>query len=460
MAYHIERFYDKGLAHAAYAVLSDGEMALIDPARDPQPYYEFAQRHGARITAVIETHPHADFVSSHAEISAATGAPVYVNPLVQAGYPHFPFAEGGEPVRVGAVTLRALHTPGHSPDSLCAVLDDEQGRTVAVFTGDTLFVGDVGRPDLREDLPSVMADGRPVREVLAEQMFDSTRNKLMPLPAATRVLPAHGPGSLCGKSLGTELESTIGHEAATNAALQLREKAAFVRELLADQPFVPKYFPNSVRLNKAGARPLAEALEAAPRLAPDAALESGVLVVDTRPSAAFREGHLPGALNLPDGGKFETWLGSVVGPQEPYYLIAETAEALDVVLRKAAKIGYEANVRGILTTPPAARLTARGTLADPADARTAPEQFTIVDVRNASEFSQRLFADTHEIPLHQLRERVAEIPTEKPILIHCAGGYRSAAGVSIVQAAYPAATVLDLSEAVTTFPVLEKSLSD
>jgi hydroxyacylglutathione hydrolase len=456
--HHIERFYDKGLAHASYAVVSNGEIALIDPARDPQPYYAYATAQNARITAVIETHPHADFVSSHAEISATTGAPVYVSPKVGAAYPHQPFAEGGTAVQIGEATLRALDTPGHSPDSICVVLENAAGEPEAVFTGDTLFVGATGRPDLREDLPATdAATGRPARDILAEQLFESLRGKLMPLPATTRVLPAHGPGSLCGKAVSNELESTIGNENAYNAALQLRERAAFVADLLADQPFVPKYFPASVNLNKAGAPALETALAAVPRLAPDAALAPGVLVVDTRPAAQFRAGHLPGSLNLPDGGKFETWLGSVVGPQEPYYLLTADDAATDVLLRKAAKIGYEQRIKGALTPPPADRLTANGTLADADAIRADSSGYTVVDVRNESEFAQKLFPGAIEIPLHQLRERLAEIPTDRPILVHCAGGYRSAAGASIISAAYPGTPVEDLSDAVTTFPVLQQS---
>jgi hydroxyacylglutathione hydrolase len=335
------------------------------------------------------------------------------------------------------------------------VLDNEAGVPEAVFTGDTLFVGATGRPDLREDLPATdAATGRPARDILADQLFESLRSKLMPLPAATRVLPAHGPGSLCGKATGTELESTIGNEAATNAALQLRERAAFVADLLADQPFVPKYFPASVNLNKMGAPSLAAALAAVPRLAADAALEPGVLIVDTRPAAAFRSGHLPGAINLPDGGKFETWLGSVVAPDEPYYLQATDDASIDLLLRKAAKIGYERHVKGAFATPSDHLLKAKGQLADAAAIRADTSGYTVVDVRNESEFAQKLFPDTIEIPLHQLRERLSEIPSEKPILVHCAGGYRSAAGASIIAAAFTKQQVEDLSEAVLTFPPL------
>lgn len=457
MPTHIERFYDKGLAHASYAVLADGEVALIDPARDPQPYYAFAAAHSARITAIIETHPHADFLSSHTEISAATGAPVYVSPRVGATYAHQPFAEGGAVVRVGRATLRALDTPGHSPDSICAVLESAAGDVEAVFTGDTLFVGATGRPDLRDDLPATdAASGRPARDILAEQLFDSVHRKLLALPAATRVLPAHGPGSLCGKQTGSELETTIGTEATHNAALQLRERAAFVADLLADQPFVPKYFTATVRANKAGAPPLEASLAAVPRLSPDAEPAPGTLVVDTRSPNDFRAGHLPGALNLPDGGKFETWLGSVVGPNESFYLLAPDEKALDTVLRKAAKIGYERLVKGALTTPPAARLTATSRLADADAVRADATGYTVVDVRNTSEFVNRLFPNSLEIPLPELRERVGDIPTDRPILVHCAAGYRSAAATSIIEAAHPGARVEDLSEAVTTFPVLEK----
>ncbi|WP_400191732.1 rhodanese-like domain-containing protein [Hymenobacter sp. B81] len=443
--YRIHQFYDKGLAHASYAVLSDRQMAVIDPGRDPQPYYDFADEHDARIVAVIETHPHADFVSSHLEIARETGATIYVSELVRAAYPHQAFDEGSR-ISLGQIELHAINTPGHSPDSICVLLIDEFANTRAIFTGDTLFVGDVGRPDLRED----EAVGGHKREELAGLMFDSTREKLMTLPGATKVYPAHGPGSLCGKTTSPDLDSTIGKELKTNYALQPMSREEFVRVLLEDQPFVPKYFGRDVQLNKQGAPAFEDSVRAVPRLLPGTELTPGVLVIDTRPAAQFRQGHLPGAVNLMDGGKFETWLGSIVGPREPFYLVADSQIGLDTVIRKAAKIGYETNIKGALLTPRELPATAPSVAVE--QVRQHPEQFTIVDIRNRAEARQPLFEGALLIPLPELRERVQEIPHDKPVLIHCAGGYRSAAGASIVQAALPAGTpVYDLGEAVNEF---------
>ncbi|RYU79445.1 MBL fold metallo-hydrolase [Hymenobacter persicinus] len=440
----IQQFYDKGLAHASYAIRAGRQIAIIDPGRDPQPYYDFADEHEARIIAVIETHPHADFVSSHLEIAEETDATIYCSKLVKASYPHHPF-DDGDRISLGPVELHAINTPGHSPDSISILLIDEFAHSRAVFTGDTLFVGDVGRPDLRES----EAVGGHLREQLAAQLYDSTRRKLMTLPPTTRVYPAHGPGSLCGKTTSTDLDSTIGKELKTNYALQPMSQDEFIKVLLEDQPFVPKYFGHDVQLNKAGALPFEDSIRAVPRLQPDAVLEPGVLVIDTRPQAEFKQGHLPGALNLQDGGKFETWLGSVVAPTEQFYLIADSQIALDTVIRKAAKIGYEGLIKGALLTP--AALPATSPVANVEHVRERPEDFTIVDIRNYAEAKQPVFANTLVIPLPELRERAHEVPTDKPILVHCAGGYRSAAGSSILEAALPGAEIYDLSDAITDF---------
>ncbi|MBD2715462.1 MBL fold metallo-hydrolase [Microvirga sp. STR05] len=440
----IQQFYDKGLAHASYAIRSGRQVAIIDPARDPQPYYDFADEHDAKIVAVIETHPHADFVSSHLEISQETGAIIYVSKLVRAGYPHQSF-DDGQRISLGTIELHAINTPGHSPDSISVLLMDEMAQTRAVFTGDTLFVGDVGRPDLRED-DNV---GGHSREDLAAQLYQSTRQKLMTLPATTKVYPAHGPGSLCGKTTSTDLDSTIGKEVKTNYALQPMSQEEFIKVLLEDQPFMPKYFGHDVVMNKLGALPFEDSIRAVPRLMPDAELEAGNIIIDTRPAAQFRAGHLPGAINLMDGGKFETWLGSVVGPQEPFYLVADSQIALDTVIRKTAKIGYESNIKGALLAP--RELPATSPAVDVEHVRQQPHDFTIVDIRNRTEAQQPVFDNALLIPLPELRERAHEVPTGKPILIHCAGGYRSAAGASIVQAALPGATVYDLGEAISTF---------
>ena len=443
-AVQIQQFYDKGLAHASYAVRCGRQIALIDPARDPQPYYDFADEHEANITAVIETHLHADFVSSHLEIAEETDATIYCSKLAGASYPHKNF-DDGDRIKLGNVELHAINTPGHSPDSISILLLDELAQSRAVFTGDTLFVGDVGRPDLRED----EAVGGHQREALAAQLYRSTRNKLMTLPSSTRVYPAHGPGSLCGKTTSTDLDSTIAKELKTNPALQPMSEGEFIKALLEDQPFAPKYFGHDVRLNKQGAPSFEDSIRAVPHLGSPDPLEPGVLLIDTRPAARFRAGHLAGALNVQDGLKFETWLGSIVGPQEKFYLLADTKIALDIVVRKTAKIGYEGNIKGALLAP--AALPEIAAAVEVALVREHPEQFTIVDIRNRTEAKVPVFANALIIPLPELRERAHEIPTDKPILVHCAGGYRSAAGSSIAQAVLPGAQVLDLGEAVTEF---------
>ncbi len=443
----IEQFEDKGLAHFSYAILSEGarEIVLIDPARDPQPYYDFAARQQARIVAVIETHPHADFVSSHPEIARQTGAIIRVSRLVGADYPHEPFDEGQE-LTIGQLTFRALNTPGHSPDSISIVLSRE-GQDVAVFTGDTLFVGDVGRPDLRENAGNVTAK----REELARQMYQSTRQKLMPLADAVVVYPAHGAGSLCGKALSGATSSTIGAEKIGNYALQPMNETEFVQTLLEDQPFIPKYFGYDVALNKAGAPDLQTSLNQVPRLAAGTPVRPGVLIVDTRPEAIFKQGHLRGALNIQNGGKFETWLGSVIGPEERFYLLAADVPTLEEVIRKAAKIGYEALIEAAGVAEPITEATMVPLDVD--QFRRAPDAYTIVDVRAASETRHEpLFAGALNIPLPELRERAGEVPAGKPVVVHCAGGYRSAVGASILEAALPDATVFDLSEAVKSFP--------
>ena len=442
----IEQFEDQGLAHFSYAILSEcaREIVLIDPARNPQPYYDYAQAHDAKIVAVIETHPHADFVSSHLEIARATGAVIRVSKLLGADYAHEAFDEG-DTFAVGKLTFRALNTPGHSPDSISIVLERE-GQDVAVFTGDTLFTGDVGRPDLREKAGNITAK----REELAKQLYHSLREKLMPLAAGVLVYPAHGAGSLCGKALSGANSSTIGAEKIGNPMLQPMSEEDFVKELLADQPFIPKYFGYDVALNKAGAPDYAPSVQQVKRLAPGAAREAGTVVVDTRPEAEFKKGHVEGAINIQQGGKFETWLGSIVGPEESFYLIAADEATREDLIQKTAKIGYESLIEGALVGTPATEATMP--VLDVNQFRQHPENYTIVDIRNPVEHrDEPIFNGSLNIPLPELRERAREIPTDKPVVVHCAGGYRSAAGSSIVADALPGTEVLDLREAVKSF---------
>ncbi|GAB3538092.1 rhodanese-like domain-containing protein [Pontibacter brevis] len=447
----IKQFEDKGLAHYSYAILSEEkkEIILIDPARDPQPYYEYAKANDARIVGVIETHPHADFISSHFEIHLETGATVYAHSLVEADYPHQAFDEGAE-LQLGEVKLKSLHTPGHSPDGVSIVLE-QNGVDEAVFTGDTLFIGDVGRPDLRESAGSVTAK----REELARQIYHSTREKLMKLQDEVVVYPAHGAGTLCGKGLSEASSSTIGAEKKTNYALQPMSEEAFVKLITEDQPFVPKYFGYNVALNKKGAPAYQESLKRVRRLEKNAEPETGAVVVDGRPQEQFKKSHRRGAINIQNGNKFETWLGSIVGPDEKFYLVTATEKALNELLEKAAKIGYDLNVAGAFLYD---KEGGEASSIFSKDAFTANQQdFTILDIRNNSETGAGKFFDQAlSIPLPELRERAHEIPGDKPVVVHCAGGYRSAVGSSVLESLLPV-EVLDMGEAVTELKEKQKA---
>ncbi len=426
-------------------------MALIDHARNPQPYYDFAKKQNSKITTVIETHPHADFVSSHLEIHNTTGATIYVSKLLGAEYEHQTF-DDGDAIVLGNITLKAINTPGHSPDSISIVAIDENGKENAVFTGDTLFIGDCGRPDLREQAGAITEK----RAELAKLMFHSLRNKLMTLPDDVLVYPAHGAGSLCGKGLSEQNSSTIGVEKIGNWSLQNFSEQEFVNELLADQPFIPKYFPHDVGINKKGAEAYATNIlkvhqretvsseEFANSLNPD------ILIIDTRPQEQFKKKHLKNAINLMNDTKFETWLGSIVNPNEPFYLIAENENILNQLIERTAKIGYEQQI--VL-----AFVLDYGNTEikyfDSNELKQNDEAFTIIDIRNHSEVKiNKIFANAIHIPLHELRERTNEIPVHKPIVVHCAGGYRSAAGSSIIKSKLNGTSqVYDLSKAVKQF---------
>jgi len=447
----IKQFEDKNLSHYSYAILSNGEIALIDPARDPQPYYEFAKKNNAKITAVIETHPHADFVSSHLEISKHTAASIYVSKLLGAEYPHQTF-DDGDALVLGKITLKAINTPGHSPDSISILAIDENGKEEAIFTGDTLFIGDCGRPDLREQAGAITAK----RNDLAQQMYHSLRDKLLVLQDHVLVYPAHGAGSLCGKGLSEANTSTIGAEKIGNWSLQPMKETEFVEQLLANQPFVPKYFPYDVGVNKSGASNYSESISkvnktgAVRNQADVKSLKKNLLIIDTRPQEQFKKSHIKNAINLMDDTRFETWLGSIVNPGEKFYLIAESETKLDTMIQRTAKIGYESQIEKAFTLEFAEHNTE---FFNSELLRSNENDFTIVDIRNPSEVEEKaIFANTIHIPLYELRERTNEIPFHKPILVHCAGGYRSAAGCSIIKANLNSdVAVYDLSEDVKLF---------
>lgn len=442
----IIQFEDKNLAHYSYAIICKGEIALIDPARDPQPYYDFAKQHDAKIIAVIETHPHADFVSSHLEIHETTGAAIYVSKLLGAEYEHKTF-DGGDLITIGDITLKALNTPGHSPDSICILAINQNGKEEAVFTGDTLFIGDCGRPDLRETAGAITT----ARAELARQMYHSLRDKLMILPDDVLIYPAHGAGSLCGKGLSEKNTSSIGIEKASNWCLQKNTEENFVKELLADQPFVPKYFTYEVGLNKKGAGKFAESISNVKISERIPSKLSDHIIIDTRNISLFNNGHLHKAVNLMNDTKFETWLGSIVAPYEKFYLIAESKSQLQSLIERVAKIGYEQQIEEAFIAKEIDGETMKKLDVD--HFRKLTEDFTVIDVRNPSEVKDKmLIVNALNFPLYELREHAKEIPTDKPIVVHCAGGYRSAAGASIIKGQLNGSSeVFDLSEAIKTF---------
>lgn len=449
---NIKQWKDDNLAQFSYAVLSDCErkLVLIDPARNPEPYLDYAKENEAEIIGIIETHPHADFVSSHLEISTLTGAPVYVSKLVGVSYPHKTFDEG-DVIAFGKIRLLAVNTPGHSPDSISIVLE-HNGKQKAVFTGDTLFIGDCGRPDLREGAGNIKVK----RDQLARQMYASLRDKLMTLPEDVVVYPAHGAGSLCGKSLSEAEHSTIGAEKLTNWSLQNMTEDEFVENLLADQPFIPAYFPYNVELNRRGAPPFRESIAKVKITTPVGGKQGigraqpGLWVVDARKEKEFKEGHLPHSVNLMEGSKFETWLGSIIRPEEKFYLGGASEEQLKRLIERAASIGYETQIEAAFVIENGPE---KNEPLDLAAFKQDPKHYTIVDVRNPSEVKEKkVFDNALYIPLAEIRYRVHEIPTDKPIVVHCAGGYRSAAAFSLVKARLNGNTkVFDLSEAINEF---------
>jgi hydroxyacylglutathione hydrolase len=449
MTYSIQQFEDKSLSHFAYAILSQGEMILIDPARNPQPYYDWAKEQKAKIVGVIETHPHADFVSSHLEIHNTTGAIIYASKMLGAAYAHTAFDEGAT-IQLGSIKLKALNTPGHSPDSICIVLESE-GKDKAVFTGDTLFIGDCGRPDLREQAGHTTA----TRDILAKDMYSSLRDKLMVLDDAVLIYPAHGAGSLCGKGLSDAKSSTIGAEKLSNWSLKNMSESEFVSELLKDQPLIPKYFSFDVAINKKGADAFKSSVAAVPHISGPTCknyklvLEPDILIVDSRSQEKYVEEHFDNSINLQTGLKFETWLGSIIAPEEPFYLLAETTDALKMLIERVAKIGYEGQIKGGFIASPCSKQVAKLGLNY---FITHQNDFTILDIRTPSEVNEKnIFDKAIHIPLSELRERMTEIPLDKPIVVHCAGGYRSAAGSSLLKTLIPNnVPIFDLGEDIKT----------
>lgn len=439
----IKQFEYKPLAHFSYAIVSNGEMAVIDPERDPKAYYAFAKTNKAKITAVIETHPHADFVSSHLQIHKETDATIYNSVKLGADYPHQAF-DDGDSIKIGNTVLKAINTPGHSPDSITVVATD--ANETALFTGDTLFIGDVGRPDLREKAGNMKAK----REELAEMMYNTIQNKFNNLPDNALVYPAHGAGSLCGKNLSDAKSSTLGNERMGNWAFKKQSKKEFMDTLLEGQPFIPSYFGYDVDINKVGAENLEPAIN---KVSFEKESTATGLIVDMRDEALFKKGHLKGSINIQatsEDDKFETWLGAIVEPNEEFTLVIDSEDNKENILNRVAKIGYEKQLKQIITLKEEHLIESKTLNLD--DFKSHPNNYTIIDIRNTSEVEEeQFFKNAKSYPLNDLRNSASQIATDKPIVVHCAGGYRSAAGSSIIERQLKGATVYDLSEDINIF---------
>lgn len=439
----VKQFKYDPLAHYSYALISDGEMAIIDPERNPMQYYAFAKTNKAKIIAVIETHPHADFVSSHWQIHQETGATIYNSKKLGADYPHKSFDEGNT-IKIGQTTLSAINTPGHSPDSITIVA--REGKETILFTGDTLLIGDVGRPDLREKAGKMKSK----RQEMAESMYHTVQQKFKNLPDEAIIYPAHGAGSLCGKSQTDASSSTLGNERRDNWAFKKQTQEQFINELLDSQPFIPSYFGYNVDVNRQGAAMLRTAIAEVP-FKLNTSVEG--LIVDVRQESAFKKGHLKGSINIQVSSKeapFETWLGAIIKPEEKFSLVIDAPNDLETVLQRVAKIGYEKQLHMVLTLPKENLI--KTPQLDLLDFKKNPELYTIVDIRNESEVAEgKIFESAMTIPLNELRKTAAKIPPSKPIIVHCGGGYRSAAGSSIIESQLDGATVFDLSDHVTQF---------
>lgn len=440
--YHIEQFVDEGLSQFTYAILFDKKIVLVDPARDPKPFYDYADQNNAAIIAVIETHPHADFVSSHAEIYRKLKTRIYASEKLHAKYPHHPVKDGDVIALNNHLLLKILETPGHSPDSI-SILLRENNIDQAVFTGDALLFGDVGRPDLRE----YGKNENEQRVSLAKAMYDTIQHKYLPLSDKVIVYPAHGAGSLCGNAIRNVKSSTIGDEKKNNHAFHHASESDFVASILKDLPFIPKYFPYDVELNRTGAADVKPGIEKIQLLPNNYQPAENALVVDIRPKSDVQEAYYPGAIYVPEGTKFETWLGTVIAPDEKFYLAVQDADAFNTAVKKLAKIGYESNIEGgfvykVKNQYPAFLNGKSFSLND-------KEDYTIIDVRNKKEYEEEpIITSSVNIPLPELDKRLAGIPKGKPIVVHCASGYRSSIATSIIRKKYPQLSILDLGEEV------------
>jgi len=436
----VEQIYTGCLAQGAYYIESNGEAVVIDPLREVQPYISKAEKDGAKIKYVLETHFHADFVSGHLDLAQKTGATIVFGPTAKPGFDAHVAADG-EVLKVGDVSIRVIHTPGHTMESTCFLLTDKDGKDVGLFTGDTLFIGDVGRPDLAQ---KVVAD--LTQDKLAAHLYDSLHNKIMPLADDIIVYPAHGAGSACGKNMSKETTDTLGHQKATNYALQPMTKEEFVEKVLDGLMPPPGYFPANVLMNIKGYESIDKVLDKGlqaltPEAFEAAANETDALILDTRDAQTFAQGFIPNAINIGIDGSFAPWVGALIPDiRQAILLVADEGTAKEVVTR-LARVGYD-NAIGYLKGGIQA-WTAAGKETDTIESVSADELadrlaqdpgLNILDVRKKSEHFSEHIIGSENIALDYINEHIAEVSKDKTYYVHCAGGYRSMIFNSILRA--------------------------
>ena len=432
---YFEQFYLGCLAHASYMLASEGEAVVVDPQRDVELYLKAAAEHGVTIRHIFETHLHADFVSGHKELAARTGAKIYMGAQAGAMFPHVPVNDGYA-LKFGRASIRVLETPGHTPESICLVVTDDEKSTApwAVLTGDTLFIGDVGRPDLSPKHTPVQ---------LAGLLYDSLRNKLMTLSDSVLVYPAHGAGSLCGKNMRAERSSTIGTERLTNYALQINSREEFVAQLTANLPARPEYFLKDAEINRTGAAPLSD-LQPLRAISPDelrTMLAEGEIALDVRSNDEFVAAHVPGSVNIALSGQFASWAGTVLGLATHPVLIAASQEQVEEARLRLARVGIEMLdgylQGGVAAWKQAGQPVEAISQVTPGElnAQLQAGKVQVLDVRREPEWDAGHMEGAMWWPLDNFRVSPPEMDRDLPIAVHCKSGYRSVIACSLLQRA-------------------------
>lgn len=434
----IEQIYTGCLAQGAYYIESNGEVAIIDPLREVEPYIQKAEKDNAAIKYVFETHFHADFVSGHIDLAAKTGAAIVYGPTAVPGFDAIIAADGQE-FKLGNVTIKVLHTPGHTMESTCYLLTDEHGKATSLFSGDTLFIGDVGRPDLAQKAAHM------TQEELAGTLFDSLRNKIMPLSDDIIVYPAHGAGSACGKNMSKETTDTLGHQKASNYALRANmTRAEFIKEVTTGLMPPPAYFPLNVMMNKQGYESIDTVMERGSHaLTPEAfeavANETGALILDTRDAQVFAAGFVPNSINIGINGNFAPWVGALIPDiKQQILLVAEPGTELEVITR-LSRVGYDYCIgyleNGFNSWKQSGKEIDSIQSVSAEELATAQVQGSeILDVRKKNEYLSEHIQDVENLPLDNINDNIASINKDKTYYVHCAGGYRSMIFISILKA--------------------------